>query len=197
MIESSAAASGRLACWCKTNDREKTESIKNAETRTADLTTMIESSAAASGRLKTEIANHEADLSKAQKSLDQLTAIRTKQAKEFNSEEKDMLQSIKALESAIVVLSKHHGNASPADNAVLGQIAEVVRAQMDKHKMMLLGIITPHQKRIMGFMQEGSRQPQAQFRAYRPQSNEIFGILRQMKETFQANLSDSQKEEQA
>jgi len=68
---------------------------------------------------------------------------------------------------------------------------------MDKHKMMLLGIITPHQKRIMGFMQEGSRQPQAQFRAYRPQSNEIFGILRQMKETFQANLSDSQKEEQA
>merc|ERR1711972_625978 len=33
--------------------------------------------------------------------------------------------------------------------------------------------------------------------SYAPQSGEIFGILRQMKETFEANLSDSQKEEMA
>merc|ERR1712194_989876 len=33
--------------------------------------------------------------------------------------------------------------------------------------------------------------------SYAPQSGEIFGILRQMKETFEANLSDSQKEELA
>merc|ERR1719163_1965282 len=31
--------------------------------------------------------------------------------------------------------------------------------------------------------------------SYAPQSGEIFGILRQMKETFEANLSNSQKEE--
>merc|ERR1712194_842604 len=31
--------------------------------------------------------------------------------------------------------------------------------------------------------------------SYAPQSGEIFGILRQMKETFEANLSDAQKEE--
>merc|ERR1719258_927831 len=49
---------GKMACWCKTNDKEKTESIKAAETRLADLGTTIESTAAASGRLKTEIANH-------------------------------------------------------------------------------------------------------------------------------------------
>merc|ERR1711866_25288 len=33
--------------------------------------------------------------------------------------------------------------------------------------------------------------------SYAPQSGEIFGILRQMKETFEANLSDAQKEEMA
>merc|ERR1712187_393586 len=33
--------------------------------------------------------------------------------------------------------------------------------------------------------------------SYAPQSGAIFGILRQMKETFEANLSDSQKEEMA
>merc|ERR1711920_127657 len=33
--------------------------------------------------------------------------------------------------------------------------------------------------------------------SYAPQSGEIFGILRQMKETFESNLSESQKEEMA
>merc|ERR1712232_1301850 len=33
--------------------------------------------------------------------------------------------------------------------------------------------------------------------SYAPQSGEIFGILRQMKETFESNLSQSQKEEMA
>merc|ERR1712157_448420 len=33
--------------------------------------------------------------------------------------------------------------------------------------------------------------------SYAPQSGEIFGILKQMKETFETNLSDSQKEEMA
>merc|ERR550514_1296706 len=31
--------------------------------------------------------------------------------------------------------------------------------------------------------------------SYAPQSGEIFGILKQMKETFETNLADSQKEE--
>jgi len=43
----------------------------------------------------------------------------------------------------------------------------------------------------MGFLQ------QPKFRAYQPASSEIFGILRQMKETFEGNLADSQKEELA
>merc|ERR1712032_941323 len=33
--------------------------------------------------------------------------------------------------------------------------------------------------------------------SYAPQSGEIYGILRQMQETFEANLADAQKEESA
>jgi len=184
----------KMACWCKTNDRDKTMSIKEAETRIADLTTTIESTAAASGRLKTEIANEESDLAKAEKALGQLTAMREKQAKEFNAEEKDMLQSIKALDSAIVVLSKHHPGGG---DEALTTIAQVMRTQMHQHQALLQGIITPHQRRVVmaGFLQQGA--PGAKFRAYQPQSSEIFGILRQMKETFEGNLADSQKEELA
>merc|ERR1719328_477897 len=46
--------------------------------------------------------------------------------------------------------------------------------------------------------QEPYLERRATFRQnYSPQSGEIFGILRQMKETFEANLSEAQKEEMA
>jgi len=100
-----------------------------------------------------------------------------------------MLQSIKALGTAVIVLSKHHPGGDAEAQAL---IAKVMRTQMTKHQALLQGIISPHQKRIaMGFLQ------QPKFRAYQPASSEIFGILRQMKETFEGNLADSQKEELA
>lgn len=179
----------KMACWCKTNDREKAVSVKEAEARIADLTTTIDSTAAASARLKTAIANEEADLAKSNTALGQLVAMRKKQATSFNSEEKDMIQSISALESAIVVLSKHHSGGQ----AALASVAKLMRSQLLTHGSLLQGSITPHQKKVIqgAFLQA----PGAKFRAYQPGSSEIFGILRQMKETFQGNLADSQKEE--
>jgi len=181
--EEDEEAYDKMACWCKTNDREKAMSVKEAETRIADLTTTIESTSASSGRLKTEIANEEADLAKGNKGLGQLVAMRTKQAKEFNGEEKDMLQSISALDSAIVVLSKHHGGGE----AALATIAQLMKS----HQAFLQGSITPHQKKVV----QGTFLQAPGTRAYQPASSEIFGILRQMKETFSGNLADSQKEE--
>jgi len=193
--EEDEATYDKMACWCKTNDREKAVSVKDAETRIADLTTTIESTAASSGRLKVEIAHEESDLAKSDKALGQLVAMRTKQAAEFNGEEKDMLQSISALKSAIVILEKHHGQSSMLDDSDGAAIAKVMRMQMVQHAALLQGIITPHQKKVVqgAFLQ----QPQAKFRSYQPASSEIFGILRQMKETFEGNLNDSQKEELA
>merc|ERR1719305_425649 len=74
-----------------------------------------------------------------------------------------------------------------------------LQQQMQRHASLLKGIISPSQKRaIAAFIQS----PQDYFDAkptfkqsYAPQSGEIFGILTQMLETFEANLSQSQKEE--
>merc|ERR1739848_564370 len=101
----------KMACWCETNDKEKTKAIADAEARISDLTTKIEELTAMSARLNTEIKNLEKDVAENQAALDKATAIRQKQLAEFNAEEKDLLQSISALKAAIVVLSKHHGGA--------------------------------------------------------------------------------------
>merc|ERR1719375_557566 len=101
----------KMACWCETNDKEKTKAIADAEARIEDLTTEIEEKTAMSARLNAEITQLEKEIAKNQAALDKATAIRQKELAEFNAEEKDMLQSISALKSAITVLSKHHGGA--------------------------------------------------------------------------------------
>jgi len=54
----------KMACWCETNDKEKTKSIADAEAKIEDLTTKIEEYTAASARLGTEIKNLESEVAK-------------------------------------------------------------------------------------------------------------------------------------
>merc|ERR1711920_576956 len=192
----------KVACWCETNDREKTKAIADAEAKIADLTTKIEELTAASARLNTEIKNLEKEVAANQEALDQATAIREKQLAEFNAEEKDLLESISALKAAITVLSKHHGGAllQMPRSHMLG-VAATLQHEMQKHASILQGVLTHSERKAANaFIQA----PEDYFDAsptfkqsYAPQSGEIFGILRQMKETFEANLSDAQKEEMA
>jgi len=190
----------KLACWCETNDREKTKSIAEAEARIEALTTKIEELTAESARLNTEIKNLEQEVAKNQEALAQATALREKQLAEFNAEEKDLLESVSALKAAITVLSKHHGGSllQVPRTHIMG-VAATLQFQLSKHSGLLAGVLTPSERRAAAsFIQS----PQDYFDAaptfkqsYAPQSGEIFGILRQMKETFEANLSAAQKEE--
>jgi len=192
----------KMACWCETNDKEKTKSIAEAEARIEDLTTKIEELTAESARLSTEIKNLEKEVARNQEALAQATALREKQLAEFNAEEKDLLESVSALKAAITVLSKHHGGAlvQLPRSHILG-VAATLQFQMSKHASLLEGVLTPTERRLAAsFVQS----PQDYFDAsptfkqsYAPQSGEIFGILRQMRETFESNLSASQKEEMA
>merc|ERR1719379_2999440 len=185
----------KVACWCEMNDKEKSLTIVEAEARITDLTSTIEEKTASSARLNTEIKNLEAEIAKNQGALDKATAIREKQLEEFNAEEKDLLQSVGALKSAITVLSKHH---SPGDEALL-EISAMIDIQFKKHKAMLEEIITPAQRKAVSlFVQAPGDYFDAEptfKQSYAPQSGQIFGILKQMKETFETNLSNSQKEE--
>merc|ERR1712228_107249 len=162
----------------------------------------IEGFTASSAELNTGIKNLEKEVAANQAALDQATAIREKQLAEFNAEEKDLLESISALKAAITVLSKHHGGAllQMPRSHILG-VATTLQHEMQKHANILQGVLTHSERKAANaFIQA----PEDYFDAsptfkqsYAPQSGEIFGILRQMKETFEANLSDAQKEEMA
>jgi len=157
---------------------------------------------ASSARLATEIKNLKKEVAENQEALDAATAIRQKELAEFNAEEKDSLQAISALKSAVTVLSKHHGGAFlQVSSSTMSGIATSVQSQLSKHADVFKGVLTHTERKVLAaFIQS----PQDYFDAaptfkqsYAPQSGEIFGILKQMKESFETNLADSQKEEMA
>merc|ERR1712224_972705 len=103
-------------------------------------TKSIEEGTAMSARLNTEIANLEKEVAANQAALDKATAMRAKELAEFTAEEKDVLQSITALKSAIIVLSKHHGGAflqENADNQIaerqISQVKITLEHELEKH----------------------------------------------------------------
>jgi len=170
----------KMACWCTTNDKEKTKAIADAEARIADLTTKIEKDTALSAQLNTEIKNLEKEVAASQAALDTAAALREKQLADFNAEEKDSLESVSALKSAVIVLGKHQG-------ASLLEVARTLRRAFPRAEASL----THDQRRVAtSFLQAVPGE------SYSPQSSEIFGVLSQMKETFEENLAVSQKEEQ-
>jgi len=190
-----------MGCWCKVNDREKTQSISDAQQRIVNLQAAIESLTGKSAQLNSEIENLNSEINKNEEALDKATALRKKQMAEFNTEEKDMLQTIRSLKGAVTTLSKHHGasaliqqSLSVHDNAVM-EATILIQKQLHEHSELL----TPHQKKVAEsflaspddyFADETSLLQQEQ-----PQSGEIFGILKAMQESFETNLAQSQKEE--
>merc|ERR1711869_187793 len=78
-------------------------------------------------------------------------------------------------------------------------IAVMIQDQMHRHKSLVEKIASPRQcKEITAFIQAPSDYFDAEptfKQSYAPQSGAIFGILKQMKETFETNLEASQKEE--
>merc|ERR1719230_1530271 len=98
--------------------------------------------------------NLEAEIAKNQEALDKATALRQKELAEFNGEEKDMLQSIGALKSAVVVLGKHHeamlqDSETAAESQELMSVAVLMKDELRKHSTLLGEVITPKQKKFI------------------------------------------------
>merc|ERR1719486_1871782 len=127
-----------MGCFCETNTKEKTKSISDAEQHIADLTAAIEEYTSKSSELNTQIGHLTKEVAKNEQALDQASALRAKQLAEFNAEEKDMLQSISALKSAVVVIGKQNpASAMLQDSETAINIAVLLKDEVKKHKSVI------------------------------------------------------------
>jgi len=188
--ETDAEMYEQMACWCDTGGKAKELAIKTGDQRIKDLGAAIEEYAAKSDQLKSDIEALETDVSEKETALQEATGIREKELAEFNAEEKDMIQSITSLKGAVTVMSKAHGESA------LLQVKELLRRQSKRHHNMVSESLSDKQRHtVMSLIQQStSSSALSTFRT--PASGEIFGILKQMKESFESNLDNSKKEEE-
>jgi len=181
----------KLGCWCDTNEKEKTQANAVNNQRITDLTAFIEESTAKSASLKTEIEELTKQVEASEASLAESTAIREKDAAEFFDFEKDSIVNTEAVKGAIMTLGKVHGDA--LNQQSLMQVRSLLRKHLKTHKRMF-SKSSPH----LALIQE---QPESEVDSLlqqageAPQSGAIFGILKQMKESFETNLATSTDEE--
>merc|ERR1719409_1855431 len=191
----------KLVCWCETNEKTKTRAIEIANQMITDYTAAIEETAAKNAQLTTDVAQLKKEIAENTAALEQATALRTKESGEFNTEEKDAIASIGSLKNAVMTLGKHNEGSSLVQRETLVQLTTMLRRHMKENTALFAGAVAPHQKQVLmnllqrpdgmlSLLQESQGAP-----AYAPASGEIFGILKQMKESFETNLEGSRKDE--
>jgi len=166
-----------MACWCETGDKQKAKEIADGTQRSSELSASIEELTSKGAQLRQDIETLEASVAEQTAALTQATAIRDKEKAEFVAEEKEMITSITSLKNAVVTLSKTHGDSA--------SMLQMLQSHAAKHKNIVMQALNARQRHlVLNFVQTDT-----------PASGEIYGVLKQMKESFETNLASSQKEE--
>jgi hypothetical protein len=171
--EEDAEAYEAMACWCETGDKQKAKEIADGQQKSADLAAAIDELTAKGAQLRTDIENLETSVSEQTAALTQATAIRDKEKAEFVQEEKDMTVSIMSLKNAVITLSKAHSEIQTKS------VLSLIRSHAASYKHLV-------PRTMLNLIQVDEKTPA---------SGEIFGVLKQMKESFETNLKSSQEEE--
>merc|ERR1719171_1261188 len=183
-----------MTCWCKTNNQEKTAAIEAGNAKINELEASMGASAAKISELKAKRKETLDEVNSDHKALMDATGMRMKENKEFQASETDYLEAIDAAKNAIVVLGKHNSLAQLKTvahrllDARVSQIVENSRA-VSKAKVEVLRSFLHNAESATSFLSIPGMQ------SYAPQSGQIFGILGQMKEDFEANLKEARATE--
>jgi peroxiredoxin family protein len=192
----------KLACWCATNNKEKSDTVKAGEEKVAQLTATIEELTGTSAELTETLKQLKEELAADTQALAEATEMREKQAAEFHGAEKEAIENIQSLKAAITVLNKHYGAFAQVAQ-VFGQDssllqfpsrAEEVLAQSatNAHGLSSDEVITLRQARRV--MQKYERKT-GTLMMQGVSGGEIMGVLKTMQEQMEGDLSEDQKTE--
>jgi len=184
-----------MACWCKTNEQEKAAAMTSATAKISQLESSMDSSTGKIAELKEKRASTLAEVNSDHKALGEATAMRMKENQEFHASETDLIEAIDASKNAIIVLGKHHPE--------LAQLKIIPHKLLDPRVSQLMSDSKGVGKASFDFLSHFLKNAETStsflaipgMKSYAPKSGAIFGILKQMKEDFEANLSEQQKAE--
>merc|ERR1719316_1124680 len=212
----------KFACWCEETTSRKATAIIDEKQLIGTTTTKILTLKGKIATLASEVANCENHIAKNDESMKEETGIRTKENGEYQAEKDYMETTLSALHHAIEVLSgagtggdkatkyrDEEGNLklAPGDKGLfLMKVASKVRtAILNAPQLSTLSednmkVLKRFLEQPASFLQETPEEEyyeqKAQAKAsYSPQSATVTGILKDMYDTFAADLEKANGEE--
>jgi hypothetical protein len=196
----------KFACWCEETTSRKATAIIDEKQLIGTTTTKILTLKGKIATLASEVARCESHIASNDESMKKETGIRTKENGEYQAEKEYMETTLSALHHAIEVLS---GAGTGGDKGLfLMKVASQVRSvildapQLAPTSESNMKVLKRFLERPVAFMQEtpeeGYYDQKAQAKAsYSPQSATVTGILKDMYDTFAADLEKANGEESA
>jgi len=170
----------KFMCWCSTGGADLKKSIEAAETKIPQLESQINELGAEKVQLAADVKQHRIDRDAAKQAMAEASAIREKEAAAFEKESTEDKSNIDAMARAIAALEKGMTGAflQTSGGAVLRRLT--MSADLDDED----------REALTSFLSQG------QAEGYAPQSGQITGILKQMKDTMEAALADATAQEE-
>merc|ERR1719421_2302039 len=188
MMQNKVTAEGKAAeelydkfmCFCETGKEALEKSIADAEAKITQLEAAVKESAALKEQLDAEIKEHKASRAEAKDALAKATALRKKEAAAFGGATSELASNIDALTRAIAALEK----------GVAGGFLQTSAASVLRRLSLSMDMSSADREILAAFLSQGSSTE------YVPQSGEIIGILKQMKDEMEADLAEAKANEE-
>lgn len=170
----------KFMCYCKDGIPKLEKSIADATEKIPQLKSSIEETKALILQLKAELKQHKKDRKEAEDAVAKATSLREKEAAAFAKESGDQKTNLDAITKAIAALEKGMGNfLQTASAATLRKLTVEIDINSSDRDI------------LASFL------AQKQGEGYEPQSGQIVGILKAMKDTMEKEYADVLADEES
>jgi hypothetical protein len=167
----------KFMCYCTTGKDDLKLAISTAETKIPQVESSLKEAEALYAQLGAELGTHKKDREDAKGALAKASALREKEAAEYAKASSDDKTNIAALGKAIEAI----------EAGVAGSFLQTAAAAKLQQMTIDVEMSSVDRDVISSFLSQGQ--------GYVPQSGQITGILKQMKDTMEADLADITKAE--
>merc|ERR1719502_1159692 len=165
----------KFMCFCETTDAELAQSIEAGTTKVSELESQLEEDTAQKAQMDQDVTQHKSDREAAEKTVKESTAMRGKEASEFAASSGELMANIQAMTGALSALKK--GLSAALLQTSVGDTLRNIVAHTP-----LVG--DTQRELLMSYLQAGASTEGG--------SDQIIGIVEQMKETMEGDLKESE-----
>jgi len=189
----------KFKCYCDTQEAKKTQEIDDLAAEIATLESKIEELKGSTGALSTECAELKAKMAENEQARKTAQALRDEEHENFLAEEADLEAALEQMKQAIETLSEVGADQT------LGAAADHKMFMAKTGFVQVQAKVQSAVKAVSNFMDEAQKKRVASLLqgpggftgTYSAVSGEVVGILKNMRDTFTANLKTARETEKA